>query len=46
MGGNVTGIARHFTVSRPTIEKLIDDCAELAARPHRPVAARKVLCSL
>ncbi|MFG2004815.1 hypothetical protein ACGFNU_37275 [Spirillospora sp. NPDC048911] len=29
---NVTGIARHFTVSRPTIYKLIEDRAELAAR--------------
>jgi len=28
---NVTGIARHFGVSRPTIYKLIDDRAELAA---------------
>ncbi|KAB1924104.1 recombinase family protein [Micromonospora sp. ALFpr18c] len=28
---NVTGIARHFAVSRPIIYKLIDDRAELAA---------------
>ena len=28
---NGTGIARHFAVSRPTIHKLIDDRAELAA---------------
>ena len=28
---NVTGIARHFAVSRPTIYKLIDDRAALAA---------------
>jgi hypothetical protein len=28
---NVTGIARYFAVSRPTIYKLIDDRAELAA---------------
>ena len=29
---NVTGIARHFKVSRPTIYKLIDDRAALAAQ--------------
>lgn len=29
---NVTAIARHFQVSRPTIYKLIDDRAELAAQ--------------
>ncbi|SDT80183.1 hypothetical protein [Actinoplanes derwentensis] len=29
--GNVTGIARHFAVSRPTICRLIDDRAEPAA---------------
>lgn len=26
---NVTGVARHFTVSRPTIYKLIDDRAAI-----------------
>jgi DNA invertase Pin-like site-specific DNA recombinase len=29
---NITAIARHFKVSRPTIYKLIDDRADLAAR--------------
>jgi DNA invertase Pin-like site-specific DNA recombinase len=29
---NITGIARHFGVSRPTVYKLIDERADLAAR--------------
>ena len=29
---NVTAVARHFQVSRPTIYKLIDDRVELAAQ--------------
>jgi DNA invertase Pin-like site-specific DNA recombinase len=29
---NITAIARHFKVSRPTVYKLIDDRADLAAR--------------
>ena len=29
---NITAIARHFNVSRPTVYKLIDDRADLAAR--------------
>jgi hypothetical protein len=29
---NITALARHFKVSRPTVYKLIDDRADLAAR--------------